>query len=237
MNNSETSRENASKRLLVISRSGFSLSRASLMEETREALRMGANPNQMASAERSLLTHACEAGQIDIVALLLNSGALPDYSHNGGPPEISPLIAAAQSGQLEMLALLLRHHADPSLEDVYSWTPLMHATRHPSCVEALLAAGAQPGQQSRAHESTALMACMRDRGAEQNCRLLASAKLIIDAGASIHAKNAKGNTAVDLADDNPMAMTFILREISLAEAADLSASIHEAAQRQPSPRL
>lgn len=228
------SHETASQRLAEIAREGFPMSH---ILDVREALSMGANPNQMASSGRSILAHACEAGKIDVVKLLLDFGALADYSADGGPPEVSPLIAAAQTGLLAMLALLLRHDADPSLADAYSWTPLMHATRHPECAAALLARGASPTQASPLHKSTALMACMRDRGYEQNLRLLQSAKLLIDAGANLHAKNAKGKTALDLAEDNPMAVEFILREIALAEAADFSASISEAPQRLLGPRL
>jgi ankyrin repeat protein len=84
----------------------------------------------------SLLQCAIEAGNTDVVRLLIDAGA--DVGR-ADPYGWSPLHSAAFSGDKDVLLLALQRATDPSPRDEYGWTPLDLAAfyRHEDIVKVL----------------------------------------------------------------------------------------------------
>ncbi|KAF2462554.1 ankyrin, partial [Lindgomyces ingoldianus] len=84
----------------------------------------------------SLLQCAIEAGNTDVVHLLIDAGA---NVGKADPHGWSPLHSAAFSGDMDALLLALQRAKDPSPKDEYGWTPLDLASfyRHEDLVKIL----------------------------------------------------------------------------------------------------
>jgi serine/threonine-protein phosphatase 6 regulatory ankyrin repeat subunit B len=84
----------------------------------------------------SLLQCAIEAGNTDVVRLLIDAGADVEKAD---PHGWSPLHSAAFSGDKDALLLALQGARDPSTKDEYGWTPLDLAAfyRHEDIVKIL----------------------------------------------------------------------------------------------------
>lgn len=64
---------------------------------------------------------------IDILQLLLSSGANANYENNQG---MTPLLNAVYNGRYRSVLLLLEHGADPNNPSEAGLTPLMYASKH-----------------------------------------------------------------------------------------------------------
>lgn len=90
---------------------------------------------------QTLLTFACFKVKIDIVKLLLDSGADPNKTSGGG---MAPLSTAVSMGDISIVQLLLQHGANVNLTNDIGRTALHQAAsyNHKVIVEILLKVGA-----------------------------------------------------------------------------------------------
>jgi truncated hemoglobin YjbI len=107
---------------------------------------------------------------------------------------------AAGAGCLELVASLLRHGTNPDIRDIGGHTPLYRAANEcasgtgPEVVQALVRAGADVNACSGVTRATALHMAAR-RG------FLEIARALLDCGASIEARNSKGDTPLQRASN------------------------------------
>ncbi|MDE0082823.1 MAG: ankyrin repeat domain-containing protein [Gammaproteobacteria bacterium] len=157
---------------------------------------------------------AAEHGSLAIAGILLDAGADPDAALLSGE---TPVMTAARGGHVEVVELLLARGADPNTRATREHTALMWAAagRHPEVVEALLAGGAdvharsgswaqyyQKGGGSSPHPDdefwvqeggfTPLLFAARAGD-------LASARLLVAAGADVNDRTAGGMSATTVA--------------------------------------
>ncbi|MFC5955685.1 ankyrin repeat domain-containing protein [Streptomyces pratens] len=120
----------------------------------RALVRAGADPNGADAHGTTPLYAAAVGGAVEIVACLLDAGALPDVESRD-LTDGTPLCAAAAWGHADVVRHLLAHGADPDLreDDGEGRSPLEWARNghHARTAELLLAAGAQsPDKTTRA---------------------------------------------------------------------------------------
>ncbi|MEC9354627.1 MAG: ankyrin repeat domain-containing protein [Gemmatimonadota bacterium] len=181
--------------------------------ETAELLiNSGANPNAVNDLGATALWNASLNGSEEMVGMLLGNGADPAISLVSGE---SPVMTAARTGNAKVVELLLMAGADPNARGARGQTALMWAAaqHHSAAVSALLEHGADvharsetwsqvmaipphsdpANQQNVPHgNNTALMFAAREGD-------VASAKLLIAAGARVNDFNARGTSAIVLA--------------------------------------
>ena len=89
----------------------------------------------------SCIEAAVESGNIEMVSILLESGANPNIIGSKGS---TPLQRASKNGHIAIVEKLIKYKADPNQVGVSGWTPLILASEqnHPKIVEILLSAGA-----------------------------------------------------------------------------------------------
>jgi len=107
------------------------------VQEAREALLKGANPNSKANSEYYYLIEATRANHAGIIRLLLEHNADPATRDQLGN---TALHWAAEGNKPEIARLLLGGRADINAQDRNGLTPLMKAVQanHPAVVELLL---------------------------------------------------------------------------------------------------
>ena len=181
--------------------------------ETAELLiNAGANPNAMNDLGATALWNASLNGSEEMVGMLLRKGADPAISLVSGE---SPVMTAARTGNAKVVELLLMAGADPNATGARGQTALMWAAaqHHSAAVSVLLEHGADiharsetwnqvmaipphsdpANQQNVPHgNNTALMFAAREGD-------VASAKLLVVAGARVNDSNARGTSAIVLA--------------------------------------
>jgi ankyrin repeat protein len=113
-------------------------------------LSFGANPNGDLEQGKPALHQAARVGSESMVALLMNHGADPNRLDSMG---WAAMHYAAEGGHLKVLGVLIQSGADLNVRttqgDFAGTTPLMLAVAHPSCVHALLRAGADASLMNR----------------------------------------------------------------------------------------
>jgi len=94
---------------------------------------------------RTCLIWACYKGYDDVVELLLNNGADPNYIKGSK----LPLMVATEYGYEDVVELLLNNGADPNIK-INDWTSLMKASKYnrKKISEILLNNGADPNIQN-----------------------------------------------------------------------------------------
>lgn len=148
------------------------------------------------------LAYAAQNGCMEIVKLLVESGAVVDATEKYS--RWTPLLRAAQNRRADTVRYLLEHRANVNAKAGYGQTPLTEAISgsvffhdvskedRDETIRALLAAGADvnlPGRYGRTPLITAVF-----QGAVDLVRLL------IGKGADLSAKDEEGKTALDYAE-------------------------------------
>ena len=168
-----------------------------------------------------------ENGSAAIAEMLLDFGADPDLALLAGE---TPVMTAARGGHAEVLELLLSKGADPNVQATRNQTALMWAAaeRHPEAVEVLLDHGADVNSRSDSWRqlwqtmNTVLHAPPEDKVWVDEggytpllfaARVgdLASAKLLVAAGANVDDKSAAGRNALTLAVQSVIDYQFLPR--------------------------
>jgi ankyrin repeat protein len=180
-------------------------------EVARLLLERGADPNAADLAGQTPLTHAIKGADVALVRLLLEGGADP----SGGDSYYSlPLVAAVSRKQPrpEVIRVLLEAGARVN-DSRHGRTPLMAASHEgtAAAVAVLLEAGADVNARSRAERSPEQDTLLRERGVELPAEGLTAlmlaagwntpdvVRLLLEAGADVHACSDAGETALDIA--------------------------------------
>ncbi len=153
--------------------------------DAKEILRLlseGFDVNHLGKDGLSLLSYAVSGSQLSLVKLLLAKGA--DPKADGG----SSMVTAADLNNLEMLQCLLSAGGNPNAHfGTILDTPLIWAARRASvdAVSLLLRNGANPNEQNALGWSPLMVAGSG-----------AVARILIDHGADLNARDKKGMTAL-----------------------------------------
>jgi ankyrin repeat protein len=163
-----------------------------------ELLRCGADINACTTNENfpagTALQAACEAGNLNIVELLLKHNANPDF---GAGPQTCPLIAAATRGEDEIVKLLINAKAKVNIfggSEVGTPLTLGAAFLNKGSLELLLKAGADIDLKE-ADGDTALIVAAR-RG-DKDC-----VQFLLEEGADIMVTNNNDENAIQCAAAN-----------------------------------
>ena len=161
--------------------------------------------------KHSLLHIAAHYGQIKVVELLLERGALVDAQDKN---KCTPLHLAAQVGHTEVVRLLLERGALVDAQEANQWTPL-HLAAHfgeTKVVELLLERGALVDVQEE-HQWTPLHIAAWKGHTEV-------AELLLNHGASIELQNGDHNTALQTAVryGHPGCAEYLLKQLTDNEA-------------------
>ncbi|MGB0564208.1 MAG: ankyrin repeat domain-containing protein [Spirulinaceae cyanobacterium] len=121
----------------------------------KQLIQLGHNVEEINYYGYSPLDLAAEQGHLEIMEILLDSGARPWYSH-----ESAPIFQAAQNGQTQAVKLLIERggFTEMTIDDGY--TLLMEAviTSNLDCVKILVEAGADINDKTRFGETAISMA-------------------------------------------------------------------------------
>lgn len=199
-------------------------------ESVELLIRAGADVNAASDLGVTPLWAASQNGSAEIVRLLLEAGASPDAPQLSGE---TPLMTASRSGFPEVVELLLAKGADPDARGARAQTALMWACAQsrPQVVKILLAHGADINLRSA---SWSEMMAVPPHGFPGYNRLIphggntallfaaragdvASAKLLVDAGADVNDVDAWGVSSTVLAAHSGFGK---LVEYLLAQGAD-----------------
>ena len=140
------------------------------------------------------LTWAAGFGDAACVQALLDTGA--EVEIVGRVTGWTPLIWAAGFNDAAIVQILIRHGANLEAEDYLEGaTPLIHAARTGKIESmwTLIRAGAQL-EKTDMNGNTPLLAAAKNAGGDAE-----KVRLLIDAGANIHARDAAGRSALELA--------------------------------------
>jgi ankyrin repeat protein len=151
-------------------------------------LEAGMDVNAPDPKANTALIAAAQGGHVATVKLLLDRGADPNAS---GPGGVTPLLAlAGNTDSAECARLLAEKGADVTRTNNDGWNPLMLAVYHghPGVVESLIS------KDSSANDRALLVAALV--GHESVVRIL------LDHGASVHARTEDGDTPLILAVRN-----------------------------------
>ena len=182
------------------------------LESADLLIRSGANVNTRNDLGATPLWAACQNGSESMVRRLLSAGANPNAALLLGE---TPVMVAARSGNLAVVELLAAKGANVNARAARGQTALMWAVaqKHPEVVKVLLANGADI--HARSDSRTEVMAVPPHGYLEYNRAIphgsdtalmfaarvddLASAKLLVAAGANVNDEDAWGVSAVVLA--------------------------------------
>ncbi len=136
------------------------------------------------------LMRAANNGNIDIIKLLLRSGANVNAADAGGA---TALHIAARRGNVSAVQILLDSNSNPNAVDSEGWTPLMRAATsgNSKIIELLLAKGAKVNATNEWGESAAVYAAKRGDGT--------SLSILKNSGANLEIRDINGNSAIQIA--------------------------------------
>lgn len=157
----------------------------------RALLDLGANHLATTPRGDNALMAAARSGDAHTILTLIASGIDPNAANKDG---VAPITLAASSRKPEAVRALLRHGANPNHRTMEGWTPLM-LVKEVASLEPLVEAGAN--LEARAIDKdyrgwTPLMFALYDGD-------YWSVRRLLNAGASVVAKDAVGRTPVDIA--------------------------------------
>jgi ankyrin repeat protein len=157
--------------------------------------------NEVDENDDTPLTVACSKENIEMIQLLLEKGANPNYQDNGGRTPLMTIVASCNEKAGQIVELLLANGADPNLRDENGQTALMHAVQNieeddlmREIVSFLLSCGADPNIQDF-RGMTALMHTVTT--CFGNDQIIPT--MLIDAGADISIRNKFGRTVFEVA--------------------------------------
>jgi ankyrin repeat protein len=107
-------------------------------ERVRELLKKGADPNAKNEYGNTPLHEAASRGHVDVVRLLLEHGADPNIQNEDG---WTPLHVAAIRGHVDVVRFLLEHGANPNARDKDGMTPLHLMSEYHEFLSLLLRYG------------------------------------------------------------------------------------------------
>ncbi len=167
----------------------------------------GVNVTSLARGESygmTLLHLAVEAGQQDVVRLLLAAGA--DVNAEQFPNGETPLFGAVFENDAAMMRLLLDAGAHVDVFNYNEETPLHAATydAFPEGVRILLEAGASHHFRTRQESGTPLYLCAYYWFQSVGC-----ARLLLKAGADVNACDDDGYTPLDYLDEDSELYTLL----------------------------
>jgi len=118
------------------------------VESVRELLKKGVDPNAKNKYGWTPLHEAASEGHVDVVKLLLEHGADPNAKNEGG---WTPLHVAAYRGHVDVARLLLQYGVDPNVQNERGRTPLHVAAirGRVDVVRFLLEHGANPNARDK----------------------------------------------------------------------------------------
>ncbi len=218
------------------------------LESARLLLAAGANVNAANDLGATPLWVACENGGVRVVEALLKAGADPNLTLLSGE---TPLMVAARSGQAAIVERLVGQGAQVDARGARGQTALMWAAaqRHPGVVKVLLAGGADV---HRTSEAWSQMMAVPPHGVQANNKVvphggetalmfavrsgdLASAQILVAAGANVNDTDAWGVSATVLAAHSGFGelVAFLLDRGAHANAAGAGFSaLHVAIMRR-----
>jgi ankyrin repeat protein len=211
-------------------------------------IRAGANVNAVNDLGTSALWVASQNGSSSMVRRLLRAGANPNLALLGGE---TPVMVASRSGSVAVVEQLLARGGNVNARGARNQTALMWAVaqKHPEVVKVLLAHGADIRAKSDVWEY--VQAAPPHGRLEYNSRIphggetalmfaarvgdLASAKLLVAAGANVNDADAWGVSALVLAAHSGFAELVQLLLETGADANSAAAgftALHEAIMRR-----
>ena len=134
----------------------------------------------------TLLMNACMSGNLDTVALVLDSGAHVDTQDNEGK---TALIRACEMGYDFIVELLLRKKAQVDVQDKEGETALMKAMEYKKIVQLLLNSGAQVDIQDNQGQTALIKFCEVGKDLE----------LLLNSNADVNLQDKEGRTALMIA--------------------------------------
>ena len=153
------------------------------IEDARECLVRGANPNYRDETGSTALIEAAREGHLDIMELLLEHDVDVNVQEDIG--QYTAIMAAADFGNKQIVQLLIENKADLSMKNVNEETALMRASRqgHTEIVQLILKEtnGNQINMKNK-HDETSLTKAARE-GRKDVVRLL------LDSGAHVNIKS------------------------------------------------
>lgn len=180
-------------------------------------LRRGAPIDGRNLAGATALYVAAERGQTDVVQRLVDKGANVNLTGRSGT---SPIAAAAFAGRNEVVKLLLVHGADAKAVDETGKAPIVYAAAagELDIVRQLLAQNIDINARY-AHDLTLLMWASGPDQSIPEAQALGVVSYLIDAGAHIDDRDARGRTALMIAAEGDHAT---IAQLLLARGADPS---------------
>lgn len=165
------------------------------LEIARLLIKAGAKVNLQNAWGGTSLQWAADEGNVEMVKLLLASGADPNLADQQG---LMPLIAAAhyeEPNYLQILKMLLSSGAKLEGADASGKTPLMASTNNygTATAEFLIKAGANVNAADKEGVTALMKACQMGRADV--------ARLLIRSGARLDAKTKDGRSALKVAQD------------------------------------
>ncbi|XP_010553885.1 PREDICTED: potassium channel GORK [Tarenaya hassleriana] len=154
--------------------------------QLKSLIRAGADPNKTDYDGRSPLHLAASRGYEDITQFLVQEGVDINLKDKFGN---TPLLEAAKNGQDEVIALLVREGASFHLEDPGNFLCTVVAKGDSEFLKRLLSSGIDPNAKDYDHRTPLHVAASEG--------LYLMAKMLVEAGANVLAKDRWGNSPVD----------------------------------------
>lgn len=171
-------------------------------EAVKLLLDSGSDPNVSDDYGNSALSYAAWKGALKAADYLVSAGA----DLKGGTNKDHALTIACLHNQVQMAAFLLDHGADMTLLYQNERTPLMIAASNGNVdlVKLLLDRGADPNAYGESKRNALItLICSRSTNRSNRPEYLSIAKLLIEKGTEVNAKDYQGYTALRYATSYP----------------------------------
>ncbi|KAL3527435.1 hypothetical protein ACH5RR_012091 [Cinchona calisaya] len=156
------------------------------LQQLKNLIRAGADPNKKDYDGRSPLHLAASRGYEDIAQFLMQEGVDIDAADNFGN---TPLLEAIKSGHERVASLLVKEGASLKIDNAGSFLCMVVVKGDSDLLRRLLDTGIDPN--SRDYDQRTPLHVAASQG------IYLMAKLLLDAGASVLLKDRWGNTPID----------------------------------------